>query len=47
MTNNNNESLCVYMLTLFDEEVGQSQHDGVAAVQEVSTHQVRARHRQT
>lgn len=32
---------------LFDEEVGQRQHDGVTAVQEVTAHQVRAGQRQT
>lgn len=35
------------VLTLFDEEVGQRQHDGVTAVQEVTAHQVRAGQRQT
>lgn len=34
-------------LTLFDEKVGQRQHDGVSAVQEVATHQVSAGQRQT
>lgn len=37
----------VCVLTLFDEEVGQRTHDGVTAVQEVTTHQVRAGQRQT
>lgn len=34
------------LLTLFDEQVGQRQHDGVAAVQEVTAHQVGAGQRQ-
>lgn len=37
----------VCVLTLFDKEVGQRQHDSVATVQEVPTHQVRSCHRQT
>lgn len=32
---------------LLDEEVGERQHDGVTAVQEVTTHQVRSGQRQT
>lgn len=35
------------LLTLLDEEVGQSQHDGVSAVQKVSTHQMGTSQRQT
>lgn len=34
------------VLTLFDEQVGQRQHDGVATVQEVTAHHVRAGQRQ-